>query len=552
MCDNHRLSVPRVVVVLLTVAAIAVSALIPGADAQSAGLVGYHADAIIGQGNVAQLQHAQDVSFEFVELKTTMTVWADDKGDVVLQQRVRNTGSEPMTEFSWGFSFGESDYQPVRVWDEIGPLKYEVTEDQNGVSVKAIFRQPLQQNSEYQFAMTISIAGMTDTTGNDGLARWTVSPGARVRSFVHGVTLPLSASMQSITPQADKQVHSYLEWQRTDTSDPISVEISYTLRDDIPNVPDFLQKDDHWGSDTWYTYPPNTPYETIGKWGCNLTSVAMLINYYAESTGATARTTPGQLNAWIRSKGIDSVSAIYPAAMSYAKELGVSLYMPENPYLSSGSAGTQRLNTYLRTGNPVILRVNAASASGIHFVVATGIVNQNGQTTYTINDPIYGRITVADKYPEGFTQVNLFNSTSPDQRTLMSIIHSPAELVVVDPQGRRTGIDPITGEEFNEIPGAVYVRNNIAPATDEGEQEPLDEKFVFVPSPMDGAYLVRVIGTASGSYRVENVATDWDGGISSAEFTGVTSVGQVDEQTVSYDGILGMPTQWVFLPTILR
>lgn len=506
----------------------------------------------IGKFATAAIAPQTTTAFEFIALKTTVAVWADDHGDIILEQRIRNIDSAPISEFSWGFNFGQTQYEPILAWDDTGELRHQVESTDTGIRVIAYLRQPLLQDQDYKFSVSVSTADMTETTGNNGLAHWTVSPGARVESHIHGVTFPLSSSIESVTPQPDSSVQSYREWRRSDTDSALEINVSYRMRDDIPGIPSLLQGDTRWGDNTWYTYPPNTAGETIRKWGCNLTSAVMLINYYAAATGSSSRTTPGDLNDWIRSNGIKSVSAIYPQALSYAKELGVELFMPDNAFLAPSASTSERLQTYLRTGNPVILRVNAASASGVHFVVATGITTFNGRETYTINDPVYGQTTVAERYPGGYTQVNLFNSTSPDRRTLMTIIHSPAELLVTDPQGRRTGKNPITGEEFNEIPGAVYVYNNIAPNTDNSKDEPLDEKYVFVPSPLDGEYKVSVIGIDTGGYLVENVATDWDGGISSAQFSGSTAEGQIDEQIVQYDGVLGVVKQQYYFPAIRR
>lgn len=538
--------------VLLTAVILFAATVTPAASAPSAQAVPPRIDASIARAGSYNRASPADAPYEFTELQTKVTVWADDRGEVIMQQKIRNISSEPITDFSWGFGFGDTSYEPILAWDAFGVLTHHVTHGDGGITITADFRQPLFPNNEYQFALTVSIAGMTETTANDGNAHWSVSPGAQVRSFVHGVTLPLSANIRTIVPEPTSRVQSYIEWRRSNSGNSIDVDITYGLRNDIPNVPLFLQGDPAWGGDTWYTYDPDTPGETIRKWGCNLTSAAMLINYYAAANGATGRTTPGQFNTWIRSKGITSVSAIYAAAMSYAKELGVPFHMPDNPILAQGAGSDQRLRTYMRTGNPVILRVNAASASGIHFVVATGITTYNGQSTYTIHDPVYGQTTLAQRYPAGYTQVNLFNSTSPDRRTLMSIIHSPAELVLTDPQGRRTGYDPTTGVAYAEIPGAVYVSDTIAPADDTGIQTAMDEKYVFVPSPIDGEYTVQVIGTASGEYLVEHVATDWTGNISAASVTGVTSEGQIDEEPVDYDGTIGVVLGRIYLPTVQR
>jgi hypothetical protein len=493
-----------------------------------------------------------DTGLEYVSLKITVAVWADRKGDIVIEQNIRNIGSEPLREFTWNFNFGSNTYDPIRVWDESGALTYTRTETQNGIQVTTRLRSAVQPQQDYRFNVGISVASMVSTQGDSGAARWGVSPGARVQSFVHGVTLPLNATIGSISPPPTSRRQSYVEWRRENSDQGIGIEALYTLNNDIPRTPLFLQKGSPWGTDTYYTWADGTKGETIGKWGCNLTSAAMLINYYSEATGGTFRTNPGQLNSWIRSQGISSVSAIYTAAMSYARANNVPMYMPDNPFVAGDTdANRQRLNTYLRTGNPVILQVRETSSpSGLHFVVAKGVTTAGGRSTYAIHDPVYGAETLVDHYNGTFSQLNLFNSTSPDQRTLMSIVHSPAELVLIDPLGRRTGYDPINKIEYAEIPGAVYVREQITPDSAEGSQAPLEEKYVFVPSPETGTYRLQVIGTGKGKYVVENVATNWNGVLSETQFSGQATVGSKRTQRIEFTGEVGLVEAHLYLPSI--
>lgn len=495
-------------------------------------------------GRLSPSTVAQEPGYEYLSLKTTIAVWADGRGDIVVDQAIKNTGTEAILEHRWEILFGPIDYEPVLAWDPVGVLQHQIEPLADGIEIVVPFRYALMPGEEYQFAFSFSAASMADVVGDMGTASLQVSPGSTVQHFALGMILPLSASILTIDPQESNRINTDLEWQRSNTNADLRIEVTYQLSDQIPNVPLFYQTDDRWAGETWYTYPLGTPGETVSKWGCNLTSAAMLINYFAATQGSSFRTNPKELNAWIRRHGITKVHAIYSAALSYARENQVRMYMPV-----PSTGNEQDLRNYLRTGNPVILRVPAgASPSSVHFVVATGITTYQGTPTYSIHDPLDGATSLAQQ-GRNYNQVNLFNSTSPDQRTLMTIVQSPVEILVTDPLGRRVGRDPVRGIDYAEIPGAIYERDALAPDAAGGRQAPLEEKYVLIVAPVDGRYQVRLTGTDTGAYGLEYVATDWDGRLSTARLTGSTHKGVVHDYSLAYDGIVGVTSGYrLFVP----
>jgi len=105
-------------------------------------------------------------------------------------------------------------------------------------------------------------------------------------------------------------------------------------------------------------------------------------------------------------------------------------------------------------------------------------------------------------------------------------------LQIIDPSGRRAGIDPLTGEEINEIPGAVV------PESDDGFQA------ILLPK-LEGNYIVRGWGVASGDYAVaaiKSITTTQPGIVNSV--SGPVTVGAV------YTFALGIPP--IYLPIILK
>src|SRR5438552_15863638 len=124
---------------------------------------------------------------------------------------------------------------------------------------------------------------------------------------------------------------------------------------------------------------------TIGKWGCALTSSVMVVNYHASAQGNNAfRTDPQALNTWLndaQNHGYVGLGAVnWDAVAQYARQNGVQLF-----YQNSAPTNDFAVDNYLCTNNPVILAVTGPNDG--HFVVATGQTVVNGVSTFLIDDP---------------------------------------------------------------------------------------------------------------------------------------------------------------------
>jgi len=71
------------------------------------------------------------------------------------------------------------------------------------------------------------------------------------------------------------------------------------------------------------------------------------------------------------------------------------------------------------------------------------------------------------------------------------VLHSPANLCVIDPQGRRIGFDAQTATTINEISTAVYTGPDCEP------------QVISIESPFEGRYLVLLTGTDTGLYTLD-------------------------------------------------
>lgn len=76
---------------------------------------------------------------------------------------------------------------------------------------------------------------------------------------------------------------------------------------------------------------------------------------------------------------------------------------------------------------------------------------------------------------------------------------APGELLLTDPQGRRVGLDPVTGESTQEIPNASYYREYIEDIDGQGGPE---SKQLEVMTPPSGDYKIVVSGVEDSLYNI--------------------------------------------------
>jgi hypothetical protein len=275
--------------------------------------------------------------------------------------------------------------------------------------------------------------------------------------------------------------------------------------------------------------------DTISKSGCNLTSCVMIINYQASEQGVPFSTTPDQLNAWLNQQ-MDGWNAPCGgpnryAVARYAQTNGVSLwYQGDKP-----GANDFSVDSYLCANNPVILWVRHNGTQ--HFVVATG--QTAGAGKYLINDPGFPHADLS-AYNSTYDGMFPFSSTPAPNQALLITAHSPVELIITDQSGQQTGMNPATGQTFNDIPDGSYTHESIGddenPAS--GVATP-DTKVLNLAGSSDGRYRVSVHGTGAGAFSVDFFGYDSNGNPSMQTVTGMATLGSIIEYDVDYSSIPG-------------
>lgn len=99
-------------------------------------------------------------------------------------------------------------------------------------------------------------------------------------------------------------------------------------------------------------------------------------------------------------------------------------------------------------------------------------------------------------------------------------ILSPADIVVIAPDGKRIGKDFGTGQELNEISGAFYSGFGT------------DTEYVTVVNPQAGQYKFLTQGTGTGGEYTVQVSFKSEVNSTTASFSGVTSLGQITDHLV--------------------
>lgn len=503
----------------------------------------------------AYLTNGRDATFNYIDLIFRTNLWADGTGDVIIEQLVENLSIENWTGFTWNISFGPDLYSNVRAWDNQGPLNITTTPTENGISVTIDFRENLQINHFYRFSLALSIENIASGSGENWEADWSVQTSTPVDRFINSVTFPANATITSVSPDPTYQYLNYLEWiglfVPSDTL--FSFESTYILSTNIL-VPLYLQGQEPWFLDTYGNYPNGDTYNTIKRWGCNMSSAAMILDYWGQRSPNVFRTDPRDLNAWLRSNSgyTPGNGVIYSKVVEYARSNGVNLTFDR----LITSRNDTILDNYLKSGNPVVLGVKPIWSDSRqryipgHYVVATGKTEINGVPTYTINDPYYGQTTLAEKWNNSYQYLILYSGTAADLSKISISAHSPVELLVTDSLGRRTGYDPINDVYWNEIPGAVYYNETLATNETGGGQLP-ESKILLINSPIEGNYQIQVIGTGTGDYTISSVASNWLGSTNQSSFTGSIEQNLINEETISYSYELGLFNS-IFLPIVRK
>lgn len=260
----------------------------------------------------------------------------------------------------------------------------------------------------------------------------------------------------------------------------------------------------------------NEQIATIHQLGCAMTDTAMLLGYHG------AFTAPDTLNDWLSVapdpkhpellRGYDTGGGInWPAVGDYAATRGIQMAF-------SWKSSTLPLAQQVCSAGPSIIHTKNDN----HWVTTIG--QPFDQSTWLLHDPAGGvsrnLSSTNPPYNNKFTGTRSYVGETLSFTTNYGMfvrLHSPAELLLTNPAGQRTGIDPTTGAVFHEDPNSSY--DDISISDDEDETQPgIEEKELMVGVPPAGDYTLHVTGTDTGTYVLEFLGRDTTGAPSQTIF----------------------------------
>ena len=480
-------------------------------------------------------------------------------------------------------SFGifKDQGNPDSIWGAYIGLPGEIVELDLGLNIKATYTLPAGFNHANEIAFdtsgnmyvtcwespakivklqgiasSYSISGrVIDATSNLVISGVTISDSAghstTTREDGNYTLSGLSAGLYTLSASKNGYPGYYRFWP---TGYSINLTADVTGQDffRILDVPVLWQDDpnSNWAGDIYNLYPGNT----IAGWGCATTSAAMVLNYYGAPYGG--QTDPKELDDWLATNSgyvpIEHEIIWGKVGVFADKKKGLTMGVKEPAFIVPNEAN---LDSALADGIPPIVNV-CCTEGGWHWVVVTGAVEVRGVHTYSINDPLlYGGHETLDQYSN--QRKMLRYESGPSVKPLPGVwlyLCSPANMLVTDSLGRRSGIDT-TGQEVSEIPGASYADEYLSPA-DVSDGPLMHTKTLVLPE--GGTYNVEVTGTGEGSYALLTLSSGSNGELLSQSVTRSVHAGQNDTFVLSYSSIDGgsleltPAVQRIYMPIIMK
>ena len=290
---------------------------------------------------------------------------------------------------------------------------------------------------------------------------------------------------------------------------------------------DFKQYDVQWGGHPYggaippmgpCTYDhdgnPATPKVrcTIKTHGCLLSAVADVLAGYGIPTDPLLLHDAMIAAGW-RDGYVDRQKVIAYSHLSV---------VPTNGYYPA------RALSYLANDHPVIVNLNTGGDG--HWVVLTG--SAPGGDFYIL-DPNSSK-TLLSQYTTSQAQW-LASWVINGGASIGAQAHSPVAMLLTDPLGRRTGYDPATGTEVNEIPSSSYgLMGGIE--NDETNTDGIPGLLtVEANDPIPGNYTLQITGTGTGSYEVDGWSVTDAGALTSSSSQGDATPGSSAAMTLTVE-----------------
>lgn len=198
-------------------------------------------------------------------------------------------------------------------------------------------------------------------------------------------------------------------------------------------VPLLKQTSEPWQAyeyDSATLWNPSNP--TINRWGCAMTSAAMIFRYHGIKKLPDGITLdPDTLNTWLKNQpdGYVREGWVNWLALSRLSMLATSVNdittFDALEYDRKGWADKTQLTNDIANGIPGILEEFG------HFIVGEGIDGD----TFTINDPYYDRYTLNEAYGNTFLSLGRYVPSSTNLSYIMLVADADISLKILDNNG---------------------------------------------------------------------------------------------------------------------
>ncbi len=224
----------------------------------------------------------------------------------------------------------------------------------------------------------------------------------------------------------------------------------------------FYQTDDPWSSKCYNNYsgdcsivdPSTNKDKTIGDWGCNMSALAMLLNY-----ANFPNIDPGLLNDFMKSPNtlfvghdVNVPATVNALRRSGRKTTGSLQYVPIRGPGDSTLSTPDELASALDNG-PVMVAIASRGQAQGHFVVVTGRQCQSGGSyKFSMIDPGSTKVTLGATYI-----VRGYVKDPSDLSELIVGFSGPNGFITYDQHNAATGLDS-SGQIVQNIEMLLYRR----------------------------------------------------------------------------------------------
>ncbi len=287
---------------------------------------------------------------------------------------------------------------------------------------------------------------------------------------------------------------------------------------------------------------------SMDRWGCAVTSVAMILNYHGitEFPDGTV-IDPGSLNKWLKnnkgySYGINKEGwysgIIWGSVSKLTKELydaGKASMKLEHNRLYPSAITTAILNDgLLARKTPAILFVKNKSTDG-HFVVAKGIIDD----IYRIHDPEWA-FPDLKSFNNKYTQVDRYVPSQTDLSYIQLTVNGGIEILLTNAKGEKTGsiYKNNKKESYNEIQDASYqLELPVSNPDSNGKNATLGNGFnlLLYPKPQEGDYTITLSSNKNIDYEMNIAVYEVDGDNSLQKTSGILDKNAHDTFSLTYN-----------------